>query len=118
MGAGISLAVQRAIKGEPVSGTASHYNVPVDSFCSGVVQAMISPQLLDVLRCPLAPTVRLDQAEDVLVCQRCRLRFPVKEGIPCMIPEEAVLPAGVAALDALPCQKKPEPQSQLPGALS
>lgn len=69
---------------------------------------MISPQLLDLLRCPLDPSnTRLDQTADGLVCQRCRLQFPVREGIPCMLPEEAQLPAGCSSLDDLPCRKPP-----------
>ena len=67
---------------------------------------MISPQLLDLLRCPLDPSnTRLDQTAEGLVCQRCRLQFPVREGIPCMLPEEAQLPAGYSALEDLPCRK-------------
>jgi uncharacterized protein YbaR (Trm112 family) len=72
---------------------------------------MISQQLLDLLRCPLDPGhARLEQVADGLVCQRCRLKYPVREGIPCMLPEEAELPPGIASLDGLPCrQKKPTP---------
>ena len=67
---------------------------------------MISPQLLDLLRCPLDPSnTRLDQTAEGLVCQRCRLQFPVREGIPCMLPEEAQLPPGCSSLDNLPCRK-------------
>ena len=69
---------------------------------------MISPQLLDLLRCPLDPSnTRLDQTADGLVCQRCRLQFPVREGIPCMLPEEAQLPPGCNSLENLPCRKQP-----------
>jgi uncharacterized protein YbaR (Trm112 family) len=70
---------------------------------------MISPQLLEILRCPLDPVhsrleVREEGSHAQLVCQRCRLAFPIKEGIPCLLPEEATLPAGVDRLEALPCQ--------------
>ena len=66
---------------------------------------MISPQLLDSLRCPLDPrNTRLDDADDALICQRCRLAFPVRDGIPCLLPEEAALPTGYTSLAALPCQ--------------
>ena len=70
---------------------------------------MISKELLDILRCPLDPTrsARLDQETDGLVCQRCRLRYPIKEGLPCMLVEEAILPAGAESLQALPCQQAP-----------
>ena len=67
---------------------------------------MINQELLDLLRCPLDPShTRLDQEGDALICQRCRLRFPVREGIPCMLVEEAQLPTGCNALADLPCQK-------------
>jgi len=66
----------------------------------------ISPELLALLRCPLDPShTRLDQTEEGLVCQRCRLLYPVREGIPCMLPEEAKLPPGCHSLDELPCKQ-------------
>ena len=69
---------------------------------------MISPELLAVLRCPLDPSsTRLEEGEGGLVCQRCRLVYPIREGIPCLLPEEARLPAGCSSLDALPCRQKP-----------
>ena len=72
---------------------------------------MISQQLLDLLRCPLDPAgTRLEEAAGGLVCQRCRLRFPVREGIPCMLPEEAELPLGCTRLEELPCKQKPSPR--------
>ncbi len=68
---------------------------------------MISPDLLDLLRCPLDPShVRLDAEGDSLVCTRCKLRFPVRHDIPCMLVEEAQLPPGCASLDDLPCQRE------------
>jgi uncharacterized protein YbaR (Trm112 family) len=69
---------------------------------------MISPQLLEWLRCPLDPgRTRLEESADGLLCQCCKLTFPVREGIPCMRPEEAELPPGCARLEDLPCQQKP-----------
>ncbi len=71
---------------------------------------MISPQLLDLLRCPLDPShARLEEQGDSLVCQRCRLEYPVREGIPCLLPEEAKLPPGCESLGDLPCQKAAVP---------
>jgi uncharacterized protein YbaR (Trm112 family) len=66
---------------------------------------MVTQEFLDLLRCPLDPSsTRLDLVGDALVCQRCRLKYPVKDGIPSMLPEEAELPPGCASLDALPCR--------------
>jgi uncharacterized protein YbaR (Trm112 family) len=76
---------------------------------------MISQDLLDLLRCPLDPShTRLESGDDGLICQRCRLTFPVREGIPCMLVEEAVLPTGCAAISDLPCQKNPSPAEAKP----
>lgn len=67
---------------------------------------MISPQLLEILRCPLDPQhARLDLVESALVCQRCRLKFPIEKGFPRMLVEEAELPPGCASLKELPCQR-------------
>ena len=68
---------------------------------------MISEELLAILRCPMDPSrAHLSQEGNHLVCQRCRLRFRVKDGIPVMVVEEAELPPGCASLDQLPCQKE------------
>jgi uncharacterized protein len=68
---------------------------------------MISQDMLDnVLRCPLDPgQTRLELVGDCLVCQRCRLKFAIKEGIPGMLVEEAELPEGCSTLADLPCQQ-------------
>ncbi len=67
---------------------------------------MISQELLEMLRCPMDPhNTRLDAEYDALVCQRCKVRFPIKEGIPCMLIDEAKLPPGCTSVRTLPCQK-------------
>lgn len=73
---------------------------------------MISNELLEILRCPLDPSrnARLNQETDGLVCQCCRLTFPIKEGLPCMLVEEAQLPPGASSLQALPCQQTSTPR--------
>jgi uncharacterized protein YbaR (Trm112 family) len=70
---------------------------------------MITSDLLEILRCPMDPsrTARLEETPEGLACQRCRLTFPVREGIPCMLVDEATLPAGCPSLGALPCQQTP-----------
>jgi uncharacterized protein YbaR (Trm112 family) len=69
---------------------------------------MISQELLEILRCPLDPdhNARLEETADGLVCIRCRLIYPVREGIPCMLVEDAQLPENFSSLSALPCQSK------------
>ena len=66
---------------------------------------MIQPDLLAILRCPLNPSrTRLVLEGDHLVCERCALRFPIKDGFPVLVVEEAELPAGCDSLSRLPCQ--------------
>ena len=49
---------------------------------------MIDPQLLEILACPACKTeVKLDG--DRLVCIQCGRRYPIREGIPVMLIEEA-----------------------------
>ena len=70
---------------------------------------MISKELLDILRCPLNPSkTRLRLEQDRLICERCVLRFPIKDGFPVLVAEEAELPAGCASLSQLPCQQPGE----------
>ncbi|MBI3313317.1 MAG: Trm112 family protein [Candidatus Omnitrophica bacterium] len=53
----------------------------------------INPELLEILACPSCHSeVRLE--EDKIVCQnpKCAFRFPVKDGIPVMLIDEAQKP--------------------------
>ncbi len=52
---------------------------------------MIDKELLDILACPLCKTpVKLDA--DRLVCTKCGRRYPIRDGIPVMLLDEAELP--------------------------
>jgi uncharacterized protein YbaR (Trm112 family) len=68
---------------------------------------MISADLLQLLRCPWDPARQssLRAEENALVCEQCALRFPIKDGFPVMVVEEAELPPGCRNLDRLPCQQ-------------
>lgn len=57
----------------------------------------IDAGLLEMLRCPLTLS-RLRREGDELVAEIGGLRYPVREGIPQMLIEEARLPAGVGSL--------------------
>ena len=63
----------------------------------------IDPQLLDLLRCPLTGS-RLRPEGDFLVAEVGGLAYPVRDGFPVMLIEEARLPAGVDSLDTLKAQ--------------
>ena len=53
---------------------------------------MIDPQLLEILACPACKTeVKVDG--DRLVCVACKRRYPIREGIPVMLIEEAEQPS-------------------------
>ena len=53
----------------------------------------ISPELLEILACPKCKRA-LRQVADVLQCQdpACGLRFPVRDGIPILLLDEALPP--------------------------
>ena len=63
----------------------------------------IDSELLDILRCPLTHS-KLRQEGDFLVAEVGGLAYPVRDGIPVMLMEEARLPAGVASLEELKTQ--------------
>ena len=47
-------------------------------------------KLLDILVCPLCKGPLIyRKAQDELVCRACRLGYPVKDGIPVMLEDEA-----------------------------
>ena len=55
-----------------------------------VDQAAVDPRLLEVLVCPVTrgPLV-YDRARAELVSKTARLAYPVRDGVPVMLPEEA-----------------------------
>jgi uncharacterized protein YbaR (Trm112 family) len=59
----------------------------------------IDSDLLSILRCPLTRS-KLRQEGDFLVAEVGGLRYPVRDGIPVMLVEEAKLPEGFDSLDA------------------
>jgi len=54
---------------------------------------MIDKDLLEILACPLCKTeVKLEN--DRIVCTKCGRRYPIRDGIPVMLIDEAELPEG------------------------
>jgi uncharacterized protein YbaR (Trm112 family) len=50
----------------------------------------ISQDLLDILACPKCKgELRLTDQHDGLVCEACKLRYPIKDDIPIMLIDEA-----------------------------
>lgn len=49
---------------------------------------MIDPQLLEILACPVCKTP-IRQESDRLICDACKRRYPIRDGIPVMLVDEA-----------------------------
>lgn len=51
----------------------------------------ISKELLDILACPKCKgDVHLNEQQDGLVCNACKLMYPIKDDIPVMLIDEAI----------------------------
>lgn len=56
-----------------------------------IIVMAISKELLDILACPKCKgDIHLNQAGDGLVCDACRLMYPIKDDIPVMLIDEAI----------------------------
>ena len=52
--------------------------------------ATVDPRLLEVLVCPVTRTPLVyDRARQELISKAARLAYPVRDGVPVMLPEEA-----------------------------
>ncbi len=50
----------------------------------------IDPKLLEILVCPVTKaTLEYDAARQELISRAARLAYPIRDGIPIMLPEEA-----------------------------
>jgi hypothetical protein len=52
----------------------------------------IDPALLEILACPEDHHAPVREQGEFLVCTECGKRYPVKDGIPVMLPDEALPP--------------------------
>jgi hypothetical protein len=51
---------------------------------------MIDPKLLEILACPACKGGLIyDQENQKLVCEKCRLRYPIRDDIPVMLADQA-----------------------------
>tara|TARA_B100000029_G_C16996016_1_gene749299 strand:+ start:171 stop:356 length:186 start_codon:yes stop_codon:yes gene_type:complete len=48
----------------------------------------IDPKLMEILVCPLSKKA-LVQKDDELICYESEVAYPIRDGIPIMLPEEA-----------------------------
>ncbi len=58
----------------------------------------MTAEMLELLVCPVTHS-RLRQEGEFLVAERGGLKYAVKDGIPILLPEQAILPEGVATLE-------------------
>ncbi len=50
----------------------------------------VDPRLLEILVCPLTKaTLEYDRARQELISRPAKLAYPIRDGIPIMLPEEA-----------------------------
>ncbi|HRD29984.1 MAG TPA: Trm112 family protein [Caulobacter sp.] len=50
----------------------------------------VDPRLLEILVCPVTRTpLTLDRARGELVSKAAKLAYPIRDGVPIMLPEEA-----------------------------
>lgn len=60
---------------------------------------------IDDLVCPIGK-FPLKVTGDMLECTNCGAKFPVKEGIPFLLIDDALLPAGIKEISELKCFKQ------------
>lgn len=54
---------------------------------------MIDKELLDILACPACKgNILYDEKNEKLNCQKCKRRYPIRDGIPVMLIDEAEMP--------------------------
>jgi len=70
----------------------------------------IDPEVLSVFRCPLTRSPMTQEGNE-LVAEVGGLRYPINDGIPILLIEEARLPEGIATLDEF----KQKFAGQIPG---
>ncbi len=61
----------------------------------------LDPALLAILVCPLLRCPLVQEGDELVATQPpgMGLRYPIRQGIPVMLIEEAKLPAGIASID-------------------
>ena len=56
----------------------------------GTAVKKVDPKLLEILVCPLTKgTLTYDAVAQELISEKARLAYPVRDGIPIMLPDEA-----------------------------
>jgi uncharacterized protein len=62
----------------------------VPDIVQGQTATRVNPKLLEILVCPVTKTMlEYDQAAQELISRAAKLAYPIRDGIPIMLPEEA-----------------------------
>ena len=75
----------------------------------------MDPRLIEMLACPVSRApVYFSEARQLIVCPTSKLAYPIKDGIPAMLPEDAIK---LEDSDPLLSQSSgaPDPATQSPG---
>ena len=67
---------------------------------------MTTIEMFSGLVCPIGK-YPLKLEGGYLICEYCKVGFPVKDGIPDLLIEDARLPEGINSISELKCMKKP-----------
>jgi len=70
--------------------------------CQGI---MLSNDIIESLRCPIGKA-ELKQDGDFLICSLCGVKFPVRDNIPVLMTDEAIMPEGIKDISGLKCSLK------------
>ena len=55
-----------------------------------IKQSALDPKLLEILVCPVSRgPLEYDREANELISKQARLAYPIREGVPIMLPEEA-----------------------------
>jgi uncharacterized protein len=55
------------------------------------ITAMIKPELLEILACPVCRKPLVLRGEEALKCNECRRVYPIRNGIPILLEPEATI---------------------------
>jgi uncharacterized protein len=73
-----------------MSDQTSTATVPVSTEIKSRGPVGLDPRLLELLVCPVTKaTMSYDPVAQELISQKARLAYPIRDGIPIMLPEEA-----------------------------
>jgi uncharacterized protein len=62
----------------------------VPDIAQGQTATRVNPKLLEILVCPVTKTaLEYDQGAQELISRAAKLAYPIRDGIPIMLPEEA-----------------------------